>query len=468
MPSKKRVRRQLQRKRRLPQDVSAFASSQTKTEGTDVTAKNETVIVRNPNSISGHSFLGSVMAWIHTSGGAFLRSTESNPSVTSLSAIVSVLGVSLVVGNYKDWWKQGMAIHTSAASSSNSVVVMLCAAVSVSVGLPFLLWWILGSTSRRGRIREGEDGRNTNTNIKSCEGILEEEPTSVDDDDDDEFSRIRPLGLKRPLEATDSSNKEGNDNDYGSDAIVAQPQLATSQVVRTKLAEWLPFGLRYTSDLNLVFSTHVHGRSLQTLYHRLDTTSSTHTILLAEAFAQGTPSMDTATTIVGMYASQRWHSSRNLYGDGRSFLFRMVLPAEAKEEDTTTNEPTVSRYDCWKWTPLTLPASHSSTSKRQRDDHAKNHLQHHENDLSLWETFQRSNHDRLSLGIGASGVGAGLQFNHDLTLGESHPAVGFDNEPLVSEVGGGDASNTAKGVTFDVGLVEVYQLVREIDGRPIQ
>jgi hypothetical protein len=54
---------------------------------------------------------------------------------------------------------------------------------------------------------------------------------------------------------------------------------------------------------------------------------------------------------------------------------------------------------------------------------------------------------------------AGLRLNEDLTIGESSPAAGFENEPLHG-VGVGN------GGIFDVGLVEVYGLVRQIDGRP--
>jgi hypothetical protein len=54
---------------------------------------------------------------------------------------------------------------------------------------------------------------------------------------------------------------------------------------------------------------------------------------------------------------------------------------------------------------------------------------------------------------GNDGGGSGFRLNEDLTRGESSPAKGYDNDPLPM------ISN------FDVGLVEVYQLVRAIDGK---
>lgn len=54
--------------------------------------------------------------------------------------------------------------------------------------------------------------------------------------------------------------------------------------------------------------------------------------------------------------------------------------------------------------------------------------------------------------------GAGLRLNEDLTKAESSSAAGFDNEPLLPGSGG----------MFEVGLVEIYQLVRQMDGVPIR
>jgi hypothetical protein len=102
------------------------------------------------------------------------------------------------------------------------------------------------------------------------------------------------------------------------------------------------------------------------------------------------------------------------------------------------------------------------------------------------------------MGTNKNGCGAGLKLNYDLTKGESYPnAIGFNNPSLVKKFevkvesesatndtkstspstgdnenengnkgDGGD--NVSDGVMFEVGLMEVYQLVREMDGVPIR
>ncbi len=64
--------------------------------------------------------------------------------------------------------------------------------------------------------------------------------------------------------------------------------------------------------------------------------------------------------------------------------------------------------------------------------------------------------DHLSMGGNENG-GSGLWLNEDLSKGNSSKAHGFDNDPLAGE----------KYPDFNVGVVEVYHLVREIDGKPI-
>ncbi|MGK3757051.1 MAG: hypothetical protein ACI8RD_009365, partial [Bacillariaceae sp.] len=76
---------------------------------------------------------------------------------------------------------------------------------------------------------------------------------------------------------------------------------------------------------------------------------------------------------------------------------------------------------------------------------------------ALLETFQVSKNEFLSLGGNELG-GAGLRLNEDLTKGESSCADGFDNEPLLPKASG----------LFEVGIVEVYQLVRQMDGVPVR
>lgn len=69
-----------------------------------------------------------------------------------------------------------------------------------------------------------------------------------------------------------------------------------------------------------------------------------------------------------------------------------------------------------------------------------------------------SGNDFISMGIGKDGA-SGLRLNEDLTRGSSSPAMGMGvgNESLL-----GDDSQV-----FDVGLVEVYRFVREVDGMPV-
>ena len=391
------------------------------------------------SNIAKHLLVDSVWPWISKASPVLFSADSSfqlgEPAVTFTTGvtIVLILLLSLVVGN-REYLLQ--AIEISPASSSISIVI-LYASLSVFLLLPFLLWLIIWNTSRI-------------DDIATPSKEVDEEPNAIGD----EFETILPLGLKQPTTISIGvTNENAEDHD---EARKPTPQLASSKHIRMKLAEWLPFGLRYTSDLNLVFSTNVHGRSLQTLYHILETTSSNHTIMLLEVFAP-TPSdvlQPRLRTIIGMYASQRWYSSPKNYGDGRCFLFRFSLRDGREIDDEAELEP-----NYWKWTSPILPAHHLSNSK---SSYSSSHITENENSLSLFETFQRSNHGFLGLGISASGVGAGLQLNHDMTKGESHRAVGFNNEPLCCS-----HSSTETGV-FEVGLVEVYQLVREIDGLPIQ
>jgi len=260
-----------------------------------------------------------------------------------------------------------------------------------------------------------------------------------------------------------------------------KPVLACSTDVRIKLAEWLPFGLRYTSDLSLVFSTSLHGRSLPTLYDKLSETSSKHTVMLIEVVlpAGGMPSLE-SRLIIGMYASEPWRSSPKIYGNGQCFLFRFVVRSGGDLGDKSENAENGPQGDVagkilgnfssagsslldsehWKWTPPPAPPSNT------RIDHLDNSNRniYNNNTIALWETFQRSDKDSLRMGISEDGVDAGLLLNFDLTKGASHRAVGFDNDPLVMK---NDTTKEA-ATPFDVGLVEVYQLVREFDGLPIR
>lgn len=183
-------------------------------------------------------------------------------------------------------------------------------------------------------------------------------------------------------------------------------QLGIPSGVRAALAEWLPLQYRSTK-LDIIFSTNVHGRSLEAFYDKVSRTK--HTVCLIEVLGAG----DT----IGMFASQAWVSHRRpkIYGDGECFLFRASPNPK-----------------CYKWRP-------------SEDDTKVD---------ALLEQFQVSCEDYIAMGANKDGS-SGLRLNEDMTKGESAPAAGFNNETL----GGSDM--------FEVGVVEVYRLVREMDGRPV-
>jgi len=187
------------------------------------------------------------------------------------------------------------------------------------------------------------------------------------------------------------------------EAVLAKPT-----AVRAALAQWMPLQYRSTK-LDLIFSTNVHGRSLSAFYEQVSKTK--HTVCLVEMLSTG--------ATIGCFASQAWvsHKRPKVYGDGECFLFRAT--PEAK---------------CYKWRPS--------------EDDTKTD--------ALLEQFQVSSETYIAMGGNKDGS-SGLRLNEDLTKGESAPAVGFNNDPLAG----------SESDMFEIGLVEVYRLVREIDGRPV-
>jgi len=247
---------------------------------------------------------------------------------------------------------------------------------------------------------------------------MEEERLLEEDGDDEDYAEAppaRPLGLAPPRVLNDQEE-------------VAKPILAEPAKFRLKLAEWLPLTLRMT-NLELLYSTNHHGRSLEMFYTRVKLAK--HTILLCEACSVSS----SQPTIIGMYASQAWRISTQVYGDGGCFMFRL--------------EPNPT---CWKWTPRRLTDKAGGGSLLDtidlEDETSGN------NQTALLEQFMVGTKRYISMGGNRDGS-AGLRFNEDFTIGESSTAVGFENEPL----------HGSSGSVFDVGLVEVYGLVRQIDGR---
>jgi len=221
--------------------------------------------------------------------------------------------------------------------------------------------------------------------------------------------------------------------------------LAQSVQARQHIAQWLPLTLRLT-NLDLLFSTNYHGRTLERFYAHLKNVR--HSLLLCEVLQAAAPPTTTTTTssssregeqqelpqrtIVGMYASQPWHISTQVYGDGACFLFRLQPNPQ-----------------CWKWSPR-----RPGDGGRLLD---QVDLESDNNNTALLEQFMVGTRSYISMGGNPDGS-SGLRLNEDLTRGESSPAVGFENEPL---------HGMGRGSVFEVGVVEVYGLVRQIDGRAV-
>jgi hypothetical protein len=193
-----------------------------------------------------------------------------------------------------------------------------------------------------------------------------------------------------------------------------QAILPKSVEARQHLAQWLPLSLRLT-DLELIYSTNYHGRTLERFYDHVK--NHKHTIMLVEVLHD--------SSVVGMYASQTWRPSTRVYGDGGCFLFR--LQPDAK---------------CWKWQP-----------KQEEKNLLEDWDQESEtNAVALLEQFMVSTRGYISMGGNLDGT-CGLRLNEDLTKAESSTAAGFGNDPLYKQ-----------SSVFDVGQVEVYGFRRQIDG----
>jgi TBC1 domain family member 24 len=222
----------------------------------------------------------------------------------------------------------------------------------------------------------------------------------LDDDGHYQEPKANPLGLLQP--ATKPLEEP------------VKAILPESVEARQHLAQWLPLSLRLT-DLELIYSTNHDGRTLERFYEHVK--NHRYTITLVEVLHD--------SSIVGMYASQTWRPSTRVYGDGGCFLFRLYPDAA-----------------CWKWQP------------KQEEKQLLEDWEHgtENNTVALLEQFMVSTRSYISMGGNVDGT-CGLRLNEDLTKAESSTAAGFGNDPLY-----GHSS------VFDVGLVEVYGLRRQIDG----
>ena len=199
---------------------------------------------------------------------------------------------------------------------------------------------------------------------------------------------------------------------------------------RLQLAQWLPPTLQSTK-LDLVYSSNHHGRSLDMFYRCCST--SRHTLTVMEV-------LGSEQRVIGMYATQTWHNNPNGYGDGECFLFRLKP------------NPECFRYSIGKKT------SHNNNIG-SFDTIDATHQQHDGGDIVEEEDAGQlmiSSRTFISMGVGEGGA-SGLRINEDLTRGSTSKSIGSDNDVLVGD-----------GVeVFDIGLVEVYRFIREVDNMPV-
>ncbi len=140
----------------------------------------------------------------------------------------------------------------------------------------------------------------------------------------------------------------------------------------------------------------------------------------------------TTGAIIGVYATQAWHIDNRVYGDGNCFVFRL------------SPNPI-----CYKWSPpLSTQQGNNSSSKSVFDQDLETQ--------ALWERFMVGKQNSISIGANKT-AGSALRLNEDLTRGESSVALGYQNEPLAG----------CGVIDFEVGKVEVYRFIRNVDGLPI-
>lgn len=208
--------------------------------------------------------------------------------------------------------------------------------------------------------------------------------------------------------------------------------LAKNASERLRLEEFLPFAYKSTK-LDLIFSTNFHGRSLDLFYQHCARTK--HTVTLVEVLNNG--------ATIGMFATDTWHNNRKMYGDGECVLFRLKPNAV-----------------CFHWQHSSTTGLANFGSRDLSSVSADSYISDDETETiqseSLNGQFMISTNKFISMGSNENG-GSGLRLNEDLSMGSSSKARGFNNEPLAGD----------NLIDFDVGLVEVYQLVREVDGRSI-
>ncbi|KAL3794382.1 hypothetical protein HJC23_012919 [Cyclotella cryptica] len=195
-------------------------------------------------------------------------------------------------------------------------------------------------------------------------------------------------------------------------------ELAKDSSGRLSLAKWLPPVLQSTK-LDLIYSSNHHGRSVEMFYRCC--ASAKHTITMMEVLDTG------EDTVIGMYATHRWRNYPEGYGDGGCFLFRLRPNPECFRYKT--KEMHIHSFDDAEDVTISL------------------------NDAGQ---LMISGDNFISMGVGEDGS-SGLRLNDDLTRGSTSNSIGFESKELVG-----------KGIqVFEVGLVEVYRFVREVDNKPV-
>ena len=186
--------------------------------------------------------------------------------------------------------------------------------------------------------------------------------------------------------------------------------LAKPASVRSNLARWLPPSLKSTK-LDLIYSTEKHGRSLTSFYKECQ--RAKNTVILVEAIIG-----DHSSTI-GMFASYAWSKNCHSLGDGECFMFRMNPDPQ-----------------CFYWFPKAPDVSGTI------DD-----MEHQ----TLREQVMIARSDYIAMGSNREGTN-GLRLDRDLIKGESYSA---------------DLLPGQLQKTFEIGFVEVYQLIRDFGGEEI-
>eukprot|EP00804_Cyclotella_cryptica_P013865 CCRYP_002398-RA/>CCRYP_002398-RA protein AED:0.17 eAED:0.17 QI:0/-1/0/1/-1/1/1/0/150 len=128
-------------------------------------------------------------------------------------------------------------------------------------------------------------------------------------------------------------------------------------------------------------------------------------------------------TVIVMYSTHRWRNNPEGYGDGGCFC---------------------PNPECFRY--------------KTKEMHIRSFDHAEDVTISLNDAGQLmiSGDNFISMGVVEDGS-SGLRLNDDLTRGSTSNSIGFESKELVG-----------KGIqVFEVGLVEVYRFVREVDNKPV-